>query len=363
MTRLALVAAMLGVTLGWAPQGTAPSFEAYSKFDFVPGEKVVAVEDFGQDAIGDLPAKWNTNAGGEVVTVSGQAGRWLKLTKAGFFTPEFITDVPDNVTIEWDLLVRQGFDGGQPLEFALVQADPKHVDDWDSGPNRFVVTAFPTADEGADGISMTTTRQDGTDGNPNSAKTPQLRANGKPVHVALWRQKQRVRVYMNTEKVWDLPRAISASAKLNTVLFNVTGGCGNCEYYLANFRVAVGAPDTRNKLLTEGKWVTHGILFDVNSDKIKGESYGSLKEIATVLKENADLKVLIVGHTDSDGVAAANLDLSKRRAASVKAALTKEFGVDAARMDTDGKGATQPIDKNESAAGKANNRRVEFIKK
>ena len=363
MVRLACVAVLLGVAVVGAQQAATPSFEAYSKFDFVPGEKVVAIEDFAQDALGDLPAKWNTNAGGEVVTVSGQAGRWLKLTKAGFFTPEFVTDVPDNVTIEWDLLVRPGFEGGQPLEFVLVQADPKHVDDWDSGPNRFVVTAFPAADEGVDGTSRTETRQDGTDGTPNTQKSAQLRANGKPVHVAIWRQKQRVRVYMNAEKVWDLPRAISATAKLNTVLFNVTGGCGNCEYYLSNLRVAVGAPDTRNKLLTEGKWVTHGILFDVNSDKIKGESYGSLKEIATVLKENADLKVLIVGHTDSDGAAAANLDLSKRRAASVKAALTKEFGIDAVRMDTDGKGATQPVDKNDNPAGKANNRRVEFIKK
>ena len=168
---------------------------------------------------------------------------------------------------------------------------------------------------------------------------------------------------MNEEKVWDLPRGVSAAAKLNSLVFFIRGGCGNCEYYLGNLRVAAGAPDTRNKLLTEGKWVTHGILFDVNSDKIKGESYGALKEIAGVLMENAAVKILIVGHTDSDGDAAANMDLSKRRAASVKTALTREFGIDAARMDIDGKGATQPVDKNDNPAGKANNRRVEFIKK
>jgi len=81
-----------------------------------------------------------------------------------------------------------------------------------------------------------------------------------------------------------------------------------------------------------------------------------------VLKENADMKVKIVGHTDADGADAANLDLSKRRAASVKTTLAKEFGIDESRMDTDGKGESQPIDKNDSPAGKANNRRVEFIK-
>ena len=207
-------------------------------------------------------------------------------------------------------------------------------------------------------------RQDGTSGASNSTNAAQLTATtGKPVHLALWRQRQRVRVYMNEEKVWDVPRAVSASAKLNSMVFFVGGGCSNCEYYLANLRVATGAPDTRNKILTEGKWVSHGILFDVNSDRIRSESYGSLKEIALVLAENADLKVQIVGHTDSDGDEAANLDLSKRRAASVKTALATEFTIAAGRMDTDGKGESQPVDKNDNAAGKANNRRVEFIKR
>jgi len=118
----------------------------------------------------------------------------------------------------------------------------------------------------------------------------------------------------------------------------------------------------RSKLLTEGKLVTHGILFDVNSDKIKPESYGTLKEISNVLKENPDVRVKIVGHTDSDGSDAANLDLSKKRAASVKNSLSKNFGIDASRMETDGKGESEPIADNKTPEGKANNRRVEFIK-
>ncbi len=118
----------------------------------------------------------------------------------------------------------------------------------------------------------------------------------------------------------------------------------------------------RKKILEQNKWVTHGILFDVNSANIKPESYGTLKEMADVLKEYADLKVKIVGHTDADGKDADNLDLSKRRAASVKAALAKEFGINETRMETDGKGESEAIDKNDNPAGKANNRRVEFIK-
>jgi len=81
-----------------------------------------------------------------------------------------------------------------------------------------------------------------------------------------------------------------------------------------------------------------------------------------VLAESKDVKVQIVGHTDSDGDEAQNLDLSKRRAAAVRNVLVNQFGIDGARLTTDGKGESQPIDKNDTAAGKANNRRVEFVK-
>jgi outer membrane protein OmpA-like peptidoglycan-associated protein len=131
---------------------------------------------------------------------------------------------------------------------------------------------------------------------------------------------------------------------------------------ISNIRVAVGAPDTRNKLMTEGKLVTYGIYFDVNKDVVKPESYGTLKEIAAVLNEVPDVKVKIVGHTDADGQEPANLDLSKRRAASVKAELAKSFGVNADRLETDGLGESQPVAPNDTQTNKALNRRVEFIK-
>jgi outer membrane protein OmpA-like peptidoglycan-associated protein len=186
---------------------------------------------------------------------------------------------------------------------------------------------------------------------------------GDPLHVAVTRQGPRVRVYLNQEKMWDVPRPLVPTAKYNLIVFFVPNVDPGSEYFVSNVRLAVGAPDTRNKLLTQGKWVTNGILFDVNSDRIKGESYGTLKEIAGVLTENADLKVQIVGHTDSDGDTAANLDLSRRRAASVKTALVTEFKIDAGRMDTDGKGENEPADTGTTSAAKAANRRVEFITK
>jgi OmpA-OmpF porin, OOP family len=85
------------------------SLATYSKYDFVPGEKVLVVEDFAQDAVGDFPARWNTNGSGEVVTVSGQTGRWLMISKKGRFIPEFITALPDNFTFQYDVICNEKF--------------------------------------------------------------------------------------------------------------------------------------------------------------------------------------------------------------------------------------------------------------
>ncbi|MCE7072618.1 OmpA family protein [Dyadobacter sp. CY327] len=74
------------------------------------------------------------------------------------------------------------------------------------------------------------------------------------------------------------------------------------------------------------------------------------------------MRVQIVGHTDSDGNDDANLDLSKRRAAAIKESLITVFKVDASRIETEGKGESQPADSNDTTIAKANNRRVEFVR-
>jgi uncharacterized protein (TIGR02145 family) len=130
---------------------------------------------------------------------------------------------------------------------------------------------------------------------------------------------------------------------------------------ISNFRIAAGLPDLRNRLLNDGKIITYGIQFDVNSDKLKPESYSTLKVIADILKEDPSMKLNVVGHTDSDGDDASNLDLSKRRGASVKNELVNNFGVDASKLETDGKGESEPVADNNSTINKAKNRRVEFI--
>lgn len=336
--------------------------KAYSKYDFIPGEKVIGFEDFSTGSIGDFPAGWNTNGSGEIVTVEGHPGRWLWISKPGVFLPEFTDKYPDDFTFEFDLLHGIPF-GGSSFHFVMAEMnDITMLQGWNTNPNIIKLGLHITSSNQKEGATSTELRKNSVSVSANQIYTELLSDKYNPVHVSIWRQKERIRVYVNQEKLWDIPKAIAADAKLNALFFPILFADATVQHYIGNLRLAVGAPDTRNKMLTQNKWVTHGILFDVNSANIKPESYGTLKEMANVLKEYADMKVKIVGHTDADGNDAGNLDLSKRRAASVKAALAKEFGIDESRMETDGKGESEPIDKNDSPAGKANNRRVEFIK-
>ena len=115
------------------------------------------------------------------------------------------------------------------------------------------------------------------------------------------------------------------------------------------------------KKFTDAKIVTHGINFDVDKSSIKPESMGTLNMIVQVLKENPEIKFEIDGHTDNSGTSAHNLELSQHRADAVKAQLIS-MGVDASRLSSKGFGDTKPIASNDSPDGKANNRRVEFVK-
>jgi outer membrane protein OmpA-like peptidoglycan-associated protein len=340
-------------------QGSA-SIKSYSRYDFVPGEKIIVFEDFAQDAVGDFPDKWNTNASAEIVTIESLPGKWLKINRQGVFMPDFIDSLQENFTLEYDLLCDNP---GKVWTFYTTLAalsDRKLPEGWQSASSRFTFTvaAYPDGNS----TSSIERSKDGASESTGSTGTKQFSDKSNPVHVAIWRQKERLRVYFNQEKVWDLPKVMSQTASYNALVYWMQGPSDNGNFYLSNLRLAVGIPDTRKKILEQNKWVTHGILFDVNSATIKPESYGTLKEMANVLKEFADIKVKIIGHTDADGSDAANSDLSKRRAAAVKEMLVKEFGIDENRMQTDGKGESEPIDKNDSPAGKANNRRVEFIK-
>jgi len=347
---------------------TAPKdITAYSRFDFVPGEKIILEESFAQEPIGEFPSQWNTRSGAEVVTVSNRPGKWLSIKQDGVFYPENITNLPENFTLQADIMASNGIAGIAGITIGMIKVGSVEEKFSYGGPDAvssmpsFKVTMSPKSSGNG-----TLHYSSNLIGSQYLSALPLFNVPKKnTVRISVWRQKQRVRVYLDSTKILDLPRALDATAVFNTLTFASYAPDYDKQdgtFYVSNIRLAVGAPDTRNKLMTEGKFTTHGILFPSNSDVIQPESYGALKDIAAVLTENPTVKVNIIGHTDADGSDQLNLELSKKRAAAVKNALVSNFNIDASRMETNGNGKTQPIDSNTTETGKANNRRVEFIK-
>lgn len=326
-----------------------------TQYDFVPGDKILFFEDFSQDAIGDFPALWTTNGSGEVKTVSIAPGKWLHMNgndAVYCYTKEI--NFPENFIVEFDIIPDKDFQFGTCL--TLYQDNPersKEVND----------NLYP----GLRGLHISPNYEGwetkGYDSDKDwligtGAKNPLIAEELN--HVIVWIQKRRVRIYHQGQKVLDVPTNIYAETKLNKLLFS--GWDRNSTPYVTNIKVTTASPDTRSKLITEGKLVTYGITLDVNKADIKSESFGTLKGIAGVLAENPDVNVKIIGHTDGDGDDAKNLDLSKRRAESVKNELVKNFGIDSSRLTTEGAGETKPIAANDIPVNKARNRRVEIIK-
>ena len=175
--------------------------------------------------------------------------------------------------------------------------------------------------------------------------------------------KNRYRLWINETKYVDIPRFIQELNVLNYLKFHINNfKDGEERLFITNLKVAEGGVDLRRKLMSEGKISTNGILFDSGSANIQPRSLGIVRQISQVLMQDENINLMIVGHTDSDGNDDTNLKLSKARAEAVKNALVNIYNISANRLSSDGKGELSPVADNSSTEGKAQNRRVEFIK-
>nr|WP_255723234.1 OmpA family protein [Flavihumibacter fluminis] len=121
-------------------------------------------------------------------------------------------------------------------------------------------------------------------------------------------------------------------------------------------------PETQDNLAAEleekGKLDLYGIYFDTDKAVLKPESEKTLQQVLAIIRQHPDWKLEIGGHTDAEGNAAYNLELSEKRANAVVDWLKKSAA--ASKLAAKGYGATQPVADNSTVTGRALNRRVEI---
>ena len=345
------------------------SVTATGNYDFVAGTKVIAADDFKQDAMGDFPLKWNTNGSGEIVTIANRTDKWLKVGENTVLQPEFINQIPENATLEFDLACSNGFDFYSTAFHVIFTEtnNKKELESWKKfrhSANGVMAWFHPLAAGGARGHNGYQIYEGNEKVSENEKDFAGFYSKGqKIVHVAIWRQKTRLRIYIDKTKIWDLPRAFASNVNYKGLILRVDDYHKSSDLYcFANIRLAVAGADTRHKFLDEGKFVTNEILFDVNKSIIKPASFKVLDELGNAVKNSPDIRIKIIGHTDSDGDDKANIRLSEERANAIKNYLVEKFGLNEDNIVTKGKGESEPVAENTTETGKAKNRRVEFIK-
>lgn len=321
---------------------TAADMTLYTKYDFVPGDKVIFYDDLSGEEAGEFPSRWRLDSG--VFEIARQGDRnWILCTDEGSIRPKIATGpLPPKYTIE----------------FAFHAKGPAHKGHW------FHIQWLNAEDEELGNFQVTDNththlRLVGKDLADKVLPTP-LAAG---IHwMRVMATKNSVKCYIDNERVANVPAVEGFQpVDIRVWMDPWLDEAGN-PMLITDFRYAEGGKTLREQLDEAGRIVTHGILFDSGSARIRAESYKTLADIGALLTEAPALRLSIEGHTDSDGSDESNLKLSHDRAGSVKTYLVETYKIDAGRLESKGWGEGKPIDANATAEGKANNRRVELVR-
>lgn len=354
---------------GSSSGGDVPDFGSYKGSTFIPGKEVLFFENFASARLGGGTGNWNVvywdkdpAAAAQLTTLSGSGDRWLKIPKYGIFYPNSFKTLPEACTIEFDLYadVEEVSEMQSGLRFSFTKKEDRPNFDlhFDTDP-QVMIDVHPSGKEGH--LNVSGRRQYGLEEEQMRLYEKDFEAAWNPGvvnHVAISRMGRGVKLFINGREYVDLPGAFLTGGTYNFMMSSNQFGNG---IYVTNIRVGGKVPNATQEIKASGKFVTNAIYFDVNTARMKPESWATLQNAATAIKGTSG-NILVVGHTDSDGSDDANLKLSQNRAATVKTALVNEFGIPASRLLTDGKGESQPVGSNNTPSGKAENRRVEFIR-
>lgn len=332
------------------PAQLKPGQGAWANYDFVPGERIIFAEDFSKDRVGNFPQRFEFISGNaEVVEWDGR--KWLRINDETFFKIPLPENLPDRFTVEFDVTIPW-----YGMDF--------HADE---NTEAYYNSTFTTSGVHLACCEVGVYRGQG-DGKSSvdprdfyNNLYPDGNLISRPVRVRLHVDGNYIKLYLEEKRVANMPNGNFGRA--NYLAFRMRGNANEAEAPLiTNFSINAGGSPMYDALMTDGRFATQGILFDTGSDRIRPESTPTLQEIGEMLKQHADLNLLIEGHTDNVGNAESNQALSERRAAAVRNFLIDTYGIDASRLTSKGFGANNPVASNDTPEGRQQNRRVELVK-
>lgn len=334
---------------------TSASIGVYQNYDFVPGDKILFEDHFTDDQNGEFPAHWQLSGSAQGVVNTQQGYKSAVITDGGYYylLPRITNKsyLGKEFTVEYDVYAEEN---AFPVKVSFHSASNMSAYSQEDNDNY------------ASNLTVDKTR---VEYHTNSSNFENLNANlpaaiaednfnNKWHHIAIGVKNNQLKVYVDQYRVLTVP-----DTHVQPVFVSFSGSASQeTPIIFSNVKIAAGGGQNMiGKKFTDAKIVTHGINFDIDKATIRSESMGTLNMVVQVMKDNPDLKFEIDGHTDNTGSAPHNLTLSQQRADAVKAQLLS-MGIDAKRLDSKGFGDTKPISDNNTLEGKANNRRVEFVK-
>jgi len=331
---------------------TGQSNLQWDRYDFVPGD-VVIFEDgpSGDEEIGEFPSRWDLYKGNaEIVELNGQTA--IVFPHGGSIVPYLKNSkkdyLPEVFTIELDVRFPKGSSSsGNRIWISLADLKNNRT-----GGKEAELEITPHGLE----FGESSGDYPGTENRPWAYEKT-----GDWHHISIAYTRGKFKAYFDDTRLINIPHLEVNPTGITITVDGYAADKDKDFKYIRNVRIAKGGVKYYKRVMTDGKIIINGIKFDVNKATLRPESMGPINKIYRLMKKNPDLRFSIEGHTDSDGDAGFNQKLSERRAKVVMNKLIA-MGIDPSRLKYKGWGESKPIDTNNTPEGKANNRRVEFVK-
>ncbi|SHF65324.1 OmpA family protein [Mariniphaga anaerophila] len=325
-------------------QEQAPKTDVqWSRFDFVPGDEIIFEDGPSNDEEnGEFPSRWDLVEGNcEIINVNGE--NVIAFPKGGDIIP----------------YLKNSKDDYLPEVFTV------ELDAWfwkDENQRDLYIYFFDKKNQKSNGNYKAVEINSYSAEYDNSYQViPKVNPNGMWRHISIAYTRSKLKVYLDETRLINIPRMEGNPTGLTLCFTGYSGDKPEQLQYIKNVRIAKGGVKYYDRVMQDGKIVCNGIRFDVNKATLKPESMGPISEIFSLMQKQPDLKFSVEGHTDSDGDDARNQTLSEQRAKTVMEQLIT-MGIAPDRLSSKGWGESKPIGGNDTPEGKANNRRVEFVK-